>query len=302
MTSLLRSMDADPAPDRHYRTNLRSEPAKMMPMSLLAIVALAQAATAQTAMKSIPRAASVKQTKPARQSSSQPAPVARGQEPMPTIRQQPRIRAVTLTSPKSVMPQPTVAERKLARCRAEEGRWILEVKGDRMSGSGSDVDEIYGTITVLAANLGMRVPNWTNLSPRPGGQTFDLWHTAKNRNIGKYDATDFSTVRFSMEGKTPRYSSNNGNVASLDDHYTIIVRLWDEDDGRGGGNDERFTIDKRVSGKEYEFSTKTHPTSCEESPEFDRRATKLAPLLSNDDNVLNLTVSAHWYRLYPDIR
>lgn len=143
------------------------------------------------------------------------------------------------------------ANRKRDACRADSA-WTAKVKGLSLSATGSDVDEIYGAISVssdVTASISSSYHNYAE-----GWGANELWASKRNTNIGRGDVKSLSTVTISSIGRG---------------FIHILLYLFDEDDGRGGVNDEFFYMDGRQSRDSNYHAFKFDVPDCNQ-PEFQR--------------------------------
>lgn len=117
------------------------------------------------------------------------------------------------------------ADRKRRACQADGGAWTAKIKGISMIATGSDVDEIYGKISVLS-NAGDYVSGTTRKPAEDWGHR-EIWASKQSVNIGRDGVKGLAT--FTVRSRGPG-------------HVTIAMNLYDEDDGRGGPNDDFFYL------------------------------------------------------------
>lgn len=159
-----------------------------------------------------------------------------------------------------------------------------------MTASGSDVDELYGTIWAVASNQGRQAISYSSshASRREGGAIqrakTDIWFSPENANVGR----GLATITIGMRGQ-----ATARDVSTQADSVRIRFGVKDEDDGRGGGNDEVFVL---TTGGEAGYPIKTPMPGREEAPEFTREARLTLHARSNGNNRLNLTLHVRWYR------
>jgi hypothetical protein len=182
-------------------------------------------------------------------------------------------------------------DRKIAACKAANGAWSAEVRARELYGTGSDVDEIYGHIYATASDGGTydtshRAPGWT-----PN----DLWSTNnKNIDLGPpIHLTQFPPMPIR-------------NLAGAQAHLAKIyvhLDLHDEDDGRGGPNDETFLVLPSIGysrGPANSMVVSYYIKSCEEEPEFRSGSYyHLTAFPRNDSNQLTFDFSVMFKREFP---
>lgn len=185
----------------------------------------------------------------------------------------------------------SVAERKLAKCQADRGAWTVSVKAVEMRASGSDVDELYGSIYV-SANAAQEYHNTARIA---GGAPNTIWSSVANQDIGANGATGLSTVTTNKAGYVESFS---GGRTTTGDYVKVHFNVYDEDDGRGGPNDERFIVDEKVPAENATLIPTPMP-SCEVSPEHVGETRRLLLARSNGNNLITLRLIVRWSRTYP---
>ena len=190
----------------------------------------------------------------------------------------------------------TRQRRRIAKCKANGGEWFIVVRPVSLIASGSDVDELYGSIYAVAGNLGGSARNvHSNIRQvREGGRvkrpSSDLWWSPDNANVGRDGGQGLATITITMRGQVDQRARSN-----VGDGVSIYFAVKDEDDGRGGSNDERFVVTRpNTPGNAYRIATDM--PSCEDSPNFSRAARITINTRSNGDNRLNLSVHVRWFR------
>lgn len=176
----------------------------------------------------------------------------------------------------------TALEEAQTRCRANSGEWFAEIDGISLSAAGSDVDEIYGTIEVYGpANT--RYLNNTRRAVHKAWLHRMIWASKENVNIGQETQRDLSTVLISSK-------SNIGEVQ-------VHMFLTDEDDGRGGSNDDSFFLDGINSFQKNYRSFQFHVPDCHQ-PSFSRewRSVMVAYASSSRSNSVTLEVRVKVWR------
>jgi hypothetical protein len=115
-----------------------------------------------------------------------------------------------------------------------------------------------------------------------------LWASKKNENLGDERQTGLSTI--TLQTTSPASA------------ISIYFNLHDEDDGRGGSNDESFLINEALGAydnyRRFEFTV----PPCSQNPEFEK--TWCETISARDDgrggsNEVFLDVKVHVWRLYP---
>lgn len=163
---------------------------------------------------------------------------------------------------KKVVPlKPPISEhdRKVAACKAAKGAWQVEVRGVKLSAKGSDVDEIYGSIYV--SNTGGGV--YHSARGGTGWQRNYLWASNDNVNLEGNPNIYFPRLQITNIYGGERYNAK----------VRVHFKLYDEDDGRGGSNDEFFTASGPIGstrGADNSLEYKYLITDCDEQPEFSR--------------------------------
>lgn len=194
---------------------------------------------------------------------STPAPIARTKAPADRgvlIRRPARPVGDMLV--KNVVPlKPPLSEhdRKVAACKAAKGAWQVEVRGVKLSAKGSDVDEIYGSIYV--SNTGGGV--YHSARGGTGWQRNYLWASNDNVNLEGNPNIYFPRLQITNIYGGERYNAK----------VRVHFKLYDEDDGRGGSNDEFFIASGPIGankGADNSLEYKYLITDCDEQPEFSR--------------------------------
>jgi len=163
---------------------------------------------------------------------------------------------------KKVVPlKPPLSEhdRKVAACKAAKGAWQVEVRGVKLSAKGSDVDEIYGSIYV--SNTGGGV--YHSARGGTGWQRNYLWASNDNVNLEGNPNIYFPRLQITNIYGGERYNAK----------VRVHFKLYDEDDGRGGSNDEFFIASGPIGankGADNSLEYKYLITDCDEQPEFSR--------------------------------
>jgi hypothetical protein len=177
-------------------------------------------------------------------------------------------------------------DRKLKACQADFGKWTGRVEAKSLWATGSDVDEIYGSISV--GQVSGAVYSNTRMKPGEGWGKMQLWASKKNVNLGDERQTGLSTI--TLQTTSPASA------------ISIYFDLHDEDDGRGGSNDESFLINEALGAydnyRRFEFTV----PPCSQNPEFEK--TWRETISARDDgsggsNEVFLDVKVHVWRLYP---
>lgn len=175
-------------------------------------------------------------------------------------------------------------DRKLGICNATGGRWIAKVKGISLSASGSDVDEIYGKISV--GDISNATFSSSFRSTRQDWGNHEIWASKDNFNLGR-DKPNLSTVTISST--TP--------ISAI----RVNMSLYDEDDGRGGSNDEFFYLENNTSIYTNSRSFDVYVPPCWQSPEFSQVAQVQMigrPMGSASSNRVTLFVRVEISRVY----
>lgn len=175
--------------------------------------------------------------------------------------------------------------RKLELCKANGGRWIAKVKGISLSASGSDVDEIYGKISI--GDISNATFSSSFKSSRQGWGNHEIWASKDNFNLGR-DKPHLSTVTI----------SSTTAISAI----RIVMGLYDEDDGRGGSNDEFFFLENNTSSYTNSRNFDVYVPPCWQSAEFSQ-STQMQmvgrPMGSASSNRVTLFVRVEISRLYP---
>lgn len=208
--------------------------------------------------------------------------------PIPKKQGMPNIKV----APARINPQATAAAleqqekaRKLAACNADRGQWWGTVQAKSLWATGSDVDEIYGSIMVGDISGATFSNSYMNTGQGWGRR--QLWASKDNVNLGKTRQTHLSTI--TIRSPNP--------VSAL----SIAFNLRDEDDGRGGSNDEFFYIGDARSiydnFRRYEF----YVPPCAQNAEFQQEWREIIATHaygSSASNKVFLEVRVRVWRLY----
>lgn len=192
------------------------------------------------------------------------APVAQGRVPLGggvSIRKPVKPVGGTILVKQVVPLKPPLSEhdRKVAACKAAKGAWRVEIRGVKLSAKGSDVDEIYGSIYV--SNTGGGV--YHNQRGGTDWQSNYLWASKDNVNLEGSPNIYFPRLQITNIYGGERYNAK----------VRVHFKLYDEDDGRGGSNDEFFTASGPIGstrGADNSLEYKYLITDCDEQPEFSR--------------------------------
>ncbi|WP_439603881.1 hypothetical protein [Shinella sp.] len=209
-------------------------------------------------------------------------------------RLQPKI--VTKKLPRTVK---TVREAQIDNCVANGGKWYVVIRPVTLTATGSDVDELYGRISLFARRYGQyplshyssiaSVTNWNG-----DRRIYDIWYSKENSNIGKFGGKNLATITITMEGTTKlRYPDQQAN------YLDISLYVSDEDGARGGSDDEHFRLSNSnhtTYDGELIYRIYTPEPSCFDAPVFayEKRVTVNAH--SNGNNRMSLNLHVKWFR------
>jgi hypothetical protein len=199
---------------------------------------------------------------------------------------------------------PEVVRRETERLEREKRQRLIDiayrtpvhvsVRLNSLTGTGSDVDEIYGALRVsVKSSFGIdgivqRPPEWAG---RGSFQILDI--------TGSVDLSDGR--RYPAQGRTmpaATFSIDYPNSAHC--VLTLWSTLMDEDDGRdhGAGNDEVFYF--KVVNRVMKTSTQVllNIPDCEDQPDFKRESRRQFTMKSGDrgTNKLFIVVHTRWWR------
>jgi len=268
-----------------------------MPVS--ALIMMASLAAAQ---QSAPVLRPVKPVKPLVRPLARPTPVPKAQIAQPLANAlQPQTRPVLPQLEERAKPSAAVGEalrkrqeeariqqeknRKLELCKASGGRWVARVKGISLSASGSDVDEIYGKISV--GDISNATFSSSYRSTRQDWGNHEIWASRDNFNLGR-DKPNLSTVTISST--TP--------ISAI----RVNMSLYDEDDGRGGSNDEFFYLENNTSIYTNSRNFDVYVPPCWQRAEFSQSSQVQMvgrPMGSASSNRVTLFVRVEISRTYP---
>lgn len=198
------------------------------------------------------------------------------------------------------------AEAERARLQAEEEHRLymervrnaplyVNVNLVNLTGNGSDVDEIYGTLSVDVVGFDRRLGDVLSPKQEYPNSAFNLLDIS-----GAIDVSDgkvHPTGGRRLPGCTIRVSPPIGAFATL----SVTSRLIDEDDGRDGGrgNDEMFYF-SRSNNNVMNFTTKVslNVPDCEETPVFKRELRQVFTMYSGHlgRNRLFARIRVRWWR------
>lgn len=253
---------------------------RSLTLLLFSAIPISAAAPAQTIERSSPRAKV--QTPP-------PAPKAGSER----LKARP---ATQLPERKLLITEEDRRQNRIRKCKQTGGAWTIYVKGLKMTASGSDVDELYGTIYAIASNQGGGAKAYRSTVIRTaadGGRTRPknaIWFSHVNANVGRDGGKSLAQITIEMRGQPDRHTRS-----TLDDGVSIDFAVMDEDGGRGGSDDDAFLL-TRGSQSTNSYFISTRAPSCEDAPDFDRNMRTVLPAKSKGNNVLDLHVSVRWVR------